>query len=194
MCVHVSSEYPLSNLLSDTPGIAFYVHATFLGYLTVDAVSTIIVHLTYRLKILMWDVILHHLFFIIRCLCQQIPLPHYAWITACAAYTMEVSTIFLNGNFMAKWYKCSESVIFRFKLGFLISSFLMRVQVTISAPSLPDTETATSVVSVPATNTEEVHVPVPATTAATVSVSGEEAAAAPLLAVCRILCTKHCQT
>ena len=120
----------LNDPLYGTPGIAFYVHATFLGYLTVDAVAIIIVHCTYRLKALMWDVILHHLLFIICCLWQQIPLPHYAWITACAAYIMEVSTIFLNGNFMAKWYKCSESVIFRFKLGFLISWFLVRVPVT----------------------------------------------------------------
>lgn len=78
---------------------------------------------------LLWDIILHHFFFTAYIICFLIP-PVYVWLNSCAALTMEISTIFLNLNFLAKWYGCSDSVIFKFKCGFLISWFLVRVPIS----------------------------------------------------------------
>ena len=116
--------------LYGTPGIAFDISAVFAAYLVVDMMAGIVVHFRYNFKSILWDVILHHLFFIIALLAMEYPDPAYFWIIVCALYSMEISTIFLNGQFMAKWYKLSESVIFRFKMGFLISWFVVRVPVS----------------------------------------------------------------
>lgn len=115
--------------LYGTPGIAMAASVVFVSYLLVDLVAGFVVHFTYRLDALHWDVIAHHILFTLELASIGYPDLIYQWWPICHMYTMEISTIFLNGQFLAKWYRMSESVIFKFKMGFLISWFTVRVPV-----------------------------------------------------------------
>lgn len=112
-----------------TPGIAFHVLAIFTAYLLVDLIAMFVVYCRYHLSSLLWDVILHHLTFI-ACVMAMMYIMN-GWIIISGLLTMEFSTIFLNAQFMAKWYKCSESFIFKLKLGFLATWFSVRVPVAL---------------------------------------------------------------
>ena len=114
------------------PGIASYGLAVFCAYLMVDMFAMFAVYFTHNLPSILRDIILHHVVFIGSVIVIQFPLPLYGWIVISGLLSMEISTVFLNGQFMAKWYKCSESFIFKFKLGFVISWLLVRVPATIA--------------------------------------------------------------
>merc|ERR1719295_1523854 len=110
------------------PGIASYGLAIFASYLGVDTIAMVAVYFKHNMSLL-WDVILHHVIFI-ACVIALMHIMN-GWIVISGLLSMEISTIFLNGQFMAKWYKCSESIIFKFKLGFVISWLLVRVPVAL---------------------------------------------------------------
>ena len=116
--------------LYGTPGIAFYVLALFISYLVVDSIAMFVVYFKYRMKNLFWDILVHHLCFMAVAMWMELPIPQYGWICQSCGMAMEASTVFLNGQFLAKWYKCSESVIFKLKCGFLAAWFLVRVPIS----------------------------------------------------------------
>jgi len=110
-----------------TPGLPFYVSATCQAYFIVDLGGDIIVYFWYNLAQFRFDVLIHHCFALSVIPWMTIPIPKYAWFMITIAFSFEISTIFLNGTFFCKWYNKSDSLTMKYKLGFLISWFLVRV-------------------------------------------------------------------
>lgn len=123
------------SMIFGTPGLTFYISALFCGWLVTDMLTMVTVCCIYRLK-LSWDVILHHILFLAVMLFMEIPIPQYLWVVGTFAYTMEVSTVFLNCKFFAKWYQCSESVVLKFKYAFLAAWMLVRAPISLVVPPI----------------------------------------------------------
>ena len=113
------------------PGIPFYISATCQSYFIVDLGGDIIIYFWYNLVSFRFDVLIHHCFALSVIPWMTIPIPQYAWFILSIAFSFEFSTIFLNATFFCKWYNKSESVTIKYKIGFLISWFIVRVPGTI---------------------------------------------------------------
>ena len=109
------------------PGIPFYASATCQAYFLIDVGGDIIVYFWYNLSTFRWDVFIHHCFALSVVPWMMIPKPIYAWLMMTVALSFEISTISLNGTFFCKWYNKSDSITMKFKLGFVITWFLVRV-------------------------------------------------------------------
>ena len=110
-----------------TPGIPFYISATCQAYFFSDLMGDIIIYYWFQLPSFRRDVLIHHCFAMSVIPWMMIPTPRYAWFMITIAFSFEFSTIFLNGTFFCKWYDQSEALTMKFKLGFLLSWFLVRV-------------------------------------------------------------------
>merc|ERR1719361_511818 len=88
----------------------------------------IVVSLYYKTENLR-DVILHHAVFIAVTVFMETPIPQYSWLCVACALSLESTTLFLNGQFLSKWYKLSDSTVLKFKWSFAISWFLVRVPI-----------------------------------------------------------------
>eukprot|EP01084_Bolivina_argentea_P231433 390304_1 len=90
------------------PGIPFYVYAQMSGYMIIDSLTETILYCWYKNSQRFrfkydWGSMLHHILVLATCF-TFIPHPIYYWFMISLWPIIEMSTIFLNINKLARYY------------------------------------------------------------------------------------------
>eukprot|EP01084_Bolivina_argentea_P038653 71485_1 len=118
------------------PGLYFEACLFSNSYFTVDGLADILIwtinkNTKHKFKLRI-DVVLHHIFAHLFIPLLEIPNPVYFWFLLSMASFIEISTIFLNIQFFAKFLNLSKKFKAISKFGFVLSWFMCRLPASIA--------------------------------------------------------------